>query len=62
MVVLETAQPAKFEGNHPRGPNREPVRLADLAGIESLPQRVVVDGAHVEAVAASSSNGLRPGQ
>ncbi len=42
MVVLETAQPAKFEETIREALGREPVRPADLAGIENLPQRVVV--------------------
>ncbi len=42
MVVLETAQPAKFEETIREALGQEPVRPADLAGIEELPQRVVV--------------------
>ncbi|QLQ25385.1 MAG: threonine synthase [Dechloromonas sp.] len=42
MIVLETAQPAKFEEAIREALGTEPVRPADLAGIESLPQRVVV--------------------
>ena len=50
MVVLETAQPAKFEETIREALGREPVRPADLAGIENLPQRVVVMAPDVEAV------------
>ena len=50
MVVLETAQPAKFEETIREALGQEPVRPADLAGIESLPQRVVVMAPDVEAV------------
>ena len=42
MIVLETAQPAKFEETIREALGSEPVRPADLAGIENLPQRVVV--------------------
>ncbi|WP_310494307.1 threonine synthase [Dechloromonas sp.] len=50
MIVLETAQPAKFEETIREALGTEPVRPADLAGIESLPQRVVVMAPDVEAV------------
>ena len=50
MVVLETAQPAKFEETIREALGSEPVRPADLAGIEKLPQRVVVMAPDVEAV------------
>jgi threonine synthase len=50
MVVLETAQPAKFEETIREALGREPVRPAGLAGIENLPQRVVVMAPDVEAV------------
>ncbi|MBK7901441.1 MAG: threonine synthase [Azonexus sp.] len=50
MVVLETAQPAKFEETIREALGREPVRPADLAGIENLPQRVVVMAPDVETV------------
>ncbi|MBS1188628.1 MAG: L-threonine synthase [Rhodocyclaceae bacterium] len=42
MIVLETAQPAKFEGTIREALGQEPQRPADLAGIEELPQRVEV--------------------
>ncbi len=42
MIVLETAQPAKFEETIREALNCEPVRPADLVGIEALAQRVVV--------------------
>jgi len=50
MIVLETAQPAKFEETIREALGTEPVRPADLAGIENLPQRVVVMAPEVEAV------------
>ncbi|MDR1994299.1 threonine synthase [Azonexus sp.] len=50
MIVLETAQPAKFEETIREALGTEPVRPADLAGIEALPQRVVVMAPDVEAV------------
>jgi len=50
MIVLETAQPAKFEETIREALGTEPVRPADLAGIEQLPQRVVVMAPDVEAI------------
>ena len=50
MIVLETAQPAKFEETIREALGSEPVRPADLAGIESLPQRVVVMAPDVAAI------------
>ncbi|MGE5470485.1 MAG: threonine synthase [Bacteroidota bacterium] len=50
MIVLETAQPAKFEETIREALGTEPVRPTELAGIESLPQRVVVMAPDVEAV------------
>ncbi len=50
MIVLETAQPAKFEETIREALGSEPVRPADLAGIENLPQRVVVMAPSVDAV------------
>jgi threonine synthase len=50
MIVLETAQPAKFEETIREALGTEPVRPADLAGIERLPQRVVVMAPDVEAI------------
>jgi threonine synthase len=50
MIVLETAQPAKFEETIREALGAEPVRPADLAGIESLPQRVVVMAPEVAAI------------
>jgi threonine synthase len=50
MVVLETAQPAKFEETIREALSTEPVRPADLAGIEKLPQRVVVMAPDVAAI------------
>lgn len=52
MVVLETAQPAKFEETIREALGQEPVRPADLAGIENLPQRVEVMAPDTEAVKA----------
>jgi len=50
MIVLETAQPAKFEETIREALGTEPVRPADLAGIENLPQRVVVMAPDVNTV------------
>ena len=50
MIVLETAQPAKFEETIREALGTEPVRPADLAGIENLPQRVVVMAPDVAAI------------
>ena len=50
MIVLETAQPAKFEETIREALGTEPVRPADLKGIESLPQRVVVMAPDVAAI------------
>ena len=50
MVVLETAQPAKFEETIREALGREPLRPDDLFGIENLPQRVVVIEPDVAAI------------
>ena len=50
MIVLETAQPAKFEETILEALGQVPVRPADLAGIENLPQRVVVMAPDVAAI------------
>ena len=50
MIVLETAQPAKFGEAIREALGAEPVRPADLAGIESLLQRVVVMAPDVAAI------------
>ncbi len=50
MVVLETAQPAKFEETIREALGREPLRPDDLFGIENLPQRVVVMEPDVAAI------------
>lgn len=42
MIVLETAQPAKFEETIREALGTEPVRPAAMVGIEALPQQVVV--------------------
>ena len=52
MVVLETAQPAKFAETIRAALGREPVRPAGLEGIETLPQRVAVLAPDAEAVKA----------
>ncbi|HOI53139.1 MAG TPA: threonine synthase, partial [Azonexus sp.] len=50
MIVLETAQPAKFEETIREALGTEPVRPAELAGIENLEQHVVVMDPDVAAV------------
>ena len=50
MVVLETAQPAKFEETIREALNTEPVRPAELKGIEALEQHVVVMDPDVNAI------------
>ncbi len=50
MIVLETAQPAKFEETIREALGAEPVRPAELAGIENLEQHVVVMDPDVEAI------------
>ncbi len=50
MIVLETAQPAKFEETIREALNTEPVRPAELKGIEALEQRVVVMDPDVNAI------------
>ncbi len=50
MVVLETAQPAKFEETIREALNTEPVRPAELQGIEKLAQHVVVMDPDVAAI------------
>jgi threonine synthase len=52
LLVLETAQPAKFAETIVEALDREPPRPADLAGIEQLPQRVEVMAPDVAAVKA----------
>jgi threonine synthase len=52
MLVLETALPAKFEATIREALGRDPERPADLADIESLPQRCEVLDADVEAIKA----------
>ncbi|MBX3685353.1 MAG: threonine synthase [Rhodocyclaceae bacterium] len=51
-LVLETAQPAKFEETIVEALGRAPERPADLRDIEQLPQRVEVMAADVDAVKA----------
>ncbi len=50
MVVLETAQPAKFEETIREALGTEPVRPAEMMGIENLPQHVVVMDPDVNAI------------
>ena len=50
MIVLETAQPAKFEEPIRAALGTEPVAPADLKGSENLPQRVVVMAPDVAAI------------
>ena len=50
MIVLETAQPAKFEETIREALNTEPVRPAELKGIEALEQHVVVMDPDVNAI------------
>ena len=50
MVVLETAQPAKFGETIREALGIDPARPADLMGIEDLPQRVEVIDADIAAV------------
>ena len=50
MIVLETAQPAKFEETIREALGTEPVRPSELVGIEKLPQHVVVMAPDVAAV------------
>jgi threonine synthase len=50
MIVLETAQPAKFEETIREALGCEPVRPAELVGIEKLEQHVVVMDPDVAAI------------
>ncbi|MFZ2267117.1 MAG: threonine synthase [Azonexus sp.] len=50
MIVLETAQPAKFEETIREALGTEPVRPAEMKGIENLEQRVVVMAPDVAAI------------
>lgn len=50
MLVLETALPAKFEATIQEALGKEPVRPANLNGIEALPQRVEVMNVDVAAI------------
>jgi threonine synthase len=50
MIVLETAQPAKFEETIREALGTEPVRPAELVGIENLAQHVVVMDPDVNAI------------
>ncbi len=50
IVVLETALPAKFEESIQEALGRAPERPADLAGLESLPQRFEVMNPDADAI------------
>jgi threonine synthase len=50
MVVLETALPIKFAATIAEAIGREPARPAHAQGIESLPRRVEVLPADVNAI------------
>jgi threonine synthase len=50
MIVLETALPIKFAATIVEALGREPDRPARYAGIESLPKRVTVMPADVQAI------------
>jgi len=50
MVVLETAQPVKFAETIREALGRDPVRPAELEGIENLPQRVELVDAKVDQI------------
>jgi threonine synthase len=50
MIVLETAQPAKFEETILEALGVQPVRPVEMVGIEKLPQHVVVMAPDVAAV------------
>ena len=50
MIVLETAQPAKFEETIREALGIEPVRPAEMVGIENLPQHVLVMAPDVAAI------------
>jgi threonine synthase len=52
MIVLETAQPVKFAETIQEALGRDPMRPAELEGIEKLPQRVEVVDAKLEAIKA----------
>ena len=50
LVCMETAQPAKFDDAIREALGVDPIRPADLAGLETLPQRKQVMDADVKAV------------
>ena len=50
MIVLETAQPVKFAETIREALGRDPVRPAELEGLENLPQRVELVDASVDQV------------
>ncbi|HEY5763944.1 MAG TPA: threonine synthase, partial [Rhodocyclaceae bacterium] len=60
MLILETAQPAKFGETIREALGIDPIRPADLADIEQLPQRVVSlppDSAAIKAFIAKTVDG-----
>ncbi|MFA4969328.1 MAG: threonine synthase [Sulfuritalea sp.] len=50
MIVLETAQPVKFAETIREALGRDPVRPAELEGLENLPQRVELVDAKVDQI------------
>jgi len=50
MIVLETAQPVKFAETIREALGRDPVRPAELDGLENLPQRVELVDANVDQI------------
>ncbi len=62
MLVLETALPAKFEATIREALGREPERPADLANIESLPQRCEVMAVDTAAIKAYLAREIEGGQ
>jgi len=50
MIVLETAQPVKFAETIREALGRDPVRPAELEGLENLPQRVELVDANVDQI------------
>jgi threonine synthase len=50
MVILETAQPVKFAETLREALGHDPLPPAELAGLETLPQRVAVMDADTESV------------
>lgn len=59
VVVLETAQPVKFAETIREALGRDPLRPAEMEGIEALPQKVEVMAPDVEAVKAFVAQHIR---